>query len=108
MIHKTAKPTTRHADTSWESYLRSFGDRLRELRKARRLRQVDMVTYNLNYKYYQRLEAGQINPTLLTLYKVAAAFKVSVYDLLQPAADAARPVHGQAEENAVKGHSRVI
>jgi hypothetical protein len=43
MIHKTAEPT-RHAGTAWESYLRSFGDRLRELRKARHLRQVDMVT----------------------------------------------------------------
>lgn len=82
MMHKTTGQPTHHVDTAWESYLRSFGDRLRELRKARHLRQVDMMSFNLNYKYYQRLEAGQSNPTLFTLYRVAAALKVSVHDLL--------------------------
>jgi transcriptional regulator with XRE-family HTH domain len=41
----------------------------------------------LNYKYYQRLELGQVNPTLLTLYKVAAALEVSVYEFFQPELD---------------------
>lgn len=100
MMHNTAEPTTRHANTAWESYLRSFGDRLRALRKARHLRQIDMMAFNLNYKYYQRLEAGQSNPTLFTLYRVAAALKVSVHDLLQPESDIACPVHGQAEDES--------
>jgi transcriptional regulator with XRE-family HTH domain len=42
-----------------------------------------METLGLSYKYYQRLESGQVNPTLLTLYKVAAALNVSVSDLFR-------------------------
>jgi transcriptional regulator with XRE-family HTH domain len=46
-----------------------------------------MAAMGLNYKYYQRLELGQVNPTLLTLYKVAAALEVSVYELFWPESD---------------------
>jgi transcriptional regulator with XRE-family HTH domain len=67
--------------------LQHLGHRLRRLRKARNLRQLDMATLGLNYKYYQRLELGQVNPTLLTLYKVAAALEVSVYELFRPELD---------------------
>ena len=64
-----------------EHLLQALGNRLRHLRKARKLRQLDMEYFGLNYKYYQRLESGQVNPTLLTLHKLASAFEVSVYDL---------------------------
>jgi transcriptional regulator with XRE-family HTH domain len=64
-----------------EHLLQALGNRLRHLRKARKLRQLDMEDFGLNYKYYQRLESGQVNPTLLTLHKLASAFEVSVYDL---------------------------
>ncbi len=37
-----------------------------------------------SYKYYQRLESGQVNPTLVTLQKLTAAFDVAVYDLFRP------------------------
>lgn len=80
-LHKTTGRMTDDGDAARERYLRSFGDRLRELRKARHLRQVDMVLFDLNYKYYQRLESGQVNPTLFTLYKIATALEVSVRDL---------------------------
>jgi transcriptional regulator with XRE-family HTH domain len=43
-----------------------------------------MADLGLSYKYYQRLEAGQVNPTLLTLHKVATALEVSVYDFFRP------------------------
>jgi transcriptional regulator with XRE-family HTH domain len=72
------------AANSAETVLQELGNRLRNLRKARKLRQLDMEDLGLNYKYYQRLEAGQVNPTLLTLQRVAAAFEVSVYDLFRP------------------------
>ncbi|HSX80352.1 MAG TPA: helix-turn-helix transcriptional regulator [Candidatus Saccharimonadia bacterium] len=65
-----------------EHLLQNFGNRLRYLRKARKLRQRDMEDFGLNYKYYQRLESGHVNPTLLTMHKLASAFEVSVYDLL--------------------------
>jgi len=67
-----------------ERILQDLGNRLRELRKCRNLRQLDMESLGLSYKYYQRLEAGQVNPTLVTLQKLAAAFDVSVYDLFRP------------------------
>jgi transcriptional regulator with XRE-family HTH domain len=66
-----------------EHLLRDFGNRLRHLRKARKLRQLDMEDFGLSYKYYQRLESGHVNPTLLTLHKLASAFEVSVYDLFR-------------------------
>jgi transcriptional regulator with XRE-family HTH domain len=66
-----------------EHLLQDFGNRLRHLRKARKLRQLDMEDFGLSYKYYQRLESGQVNPTLLTMHKLASAFEVSVYDLFR-------------------------
>lgn len=65
-----------------EDVLRKFGNQLRRLRTAQKLRQVDMEDRGLSYKYYQRLEAGQANPTLLTLYRLAAAFNVPVDELI--------------------------
>lgn len=70
--------------TKQERLLSAFGDRLRQLRKDRNLRQLDMERLGLSYKYYQRLEAGQVNPTLLTLYKLALAFKVPISHLVCP------------------------
>ena len=67
-----------------ERILQDLGNRLRELRKCRNLRQLDMASFGLSYKYYQRLESGQVNPTLVTLQKLATAFDVSVYDLFRP------------------------
>jgi transcriptional regulator with XRE-family HTH domain len=70
-----------------EHLLQDFGNRLRHLRKARKLRQLDMADFGLSSKYYQRLESGQVNPTLLTLHKLASAFEVSVYDLFRTEQD---------------------
>jgi transcriptional regulator with XRE-family HTH domain len=72
---------------SQEVVLRDLGNRLRYLRKIRKLRQLDVEDLGLSYKYYQRLEAGQVNPTLLTLHKLAVAFEVSIGDLLPPPSD---------------------
>lgn len=67
-----------------ESLLQDFGSRLRQMRKRRRLRQLDMAAFGLSYKYYQRIEAGQVNPTLLTMHRLASAFDVPVYDFFRP------------------------
>ena len=47
-----------------ESLLHDFGSRLRQMRKMRRLRQMDMASFGLSYKYYQRIESGQVKPYL--------------------------------------------
>ena len=74
-----------------EHLLQDFGNRLRHLRKARKLRQLDMEDFGLSYKYYQRLESGQVNPTLLTMHKLALAFEVTVYDLFRTEPDSNPP-----------------
>lgn len=67
-----------------DGVLYEFGQRLRHLRQARQLRQIDMENFGLSYKYYQRLEAGRVNPTLLTLCKLAQAFEISMGELFCP------------------------
>jgi transcriptional regulator with XRE-family HTH domain len=59
-----------------------IGYRIRELRKARDLRQEDMAKFGLSYKYYQRIEAGKVNMTLKTLEKIADALGVDAAELL--------------------------
>lgn len=60
-----------------------LGRRIRVLRSARGLRQEAIEARGLNYKYYQRIEAGRCNLTLSTLQKIASALEVKVEDLFQ-------------------------
>ena len=66
---------------SKDRVLQDFGNRLRRVRRTRNLRQLDVESLGLSYKYYQRLEAGQSNPTLLTLHRLAAAFEIPLSEL---------------------------
>jgi transcriptional regulator with XRE-family HTH domain len=68
--------------------LQNLGNRLRQLWQGRRLRQSAMTSFGLHEKYDQRLELGQVNPTLLTLYKLARTFEISLSNLMPPAAEA--------------------
>ena len=70
--------------TPQERVLRDFAHRLKRLREARKLRQLDMEDLGLSYKYYQRLETGQVNPTLLTMYRLALALEVPVSAFFGP------------------------
>jgi transcriptional regulator with XRE-family HTH domain len=58
-----------------------IGNRLKEIRKEKGLRQEDMDGLGLSYKYYQRIEAGKVNLTLNTLEKIAKALSIDVTDL---------------------------
>lgn len=66
-----------------EELLRRFGDRVRQIREAKGLRQEDMCEFGFDYKYYQRIEYGQKNVTLRTLNRLAKALQVEVAELLQ-------------------------
>ena len=59
------------------------GNRLRTRRVALGLRQQDMEDRGINYKYYQRVEAGKVNLTLRSLEKLASALDVKVLGLFQ-------------------------
>lgn len=59
-----------------------LGNRIREVRKQKGLRQEDMESRGVSYRYFQRIEAGEANITLATVEKVAKALEVEPADLL--------------------------
>lgn len=63
--------------------LKILGERLRLLRKERRMRQVDMAELlGITQAHYQRIEKGKINIPTLTLCILADYFEVSTDYLL--------------------------
>ncbi len=65
-----------------ERLMQLVGERARQLRIAKGLRQEDMCQFGFEYKYYQRIEYGEKNLTLKTLNKVAKAFGIPISELL--------------------------
>jgi len=63
--------------------LKVVGKRIRDLRVERGLTQEQMTRFGLDYKYYQRIEYGEKNLSLRTLYKIARAFDISISELLK-------------------------
>ncbi len=56
---------------------------LRKLRKNQALTQVEFSgTVGIDYRHYQEMEAGRVDPKISTLYKISRTFKVPVTDLL--------------------------
>lgn len=66
-----------------KSIQRVLADRIRKIRKAKGLRQEDMETRGINYKYYQRIEAGNVNLTIKTIEKIASALDTSIMDIFR-------------------------
>ena len=63
--------------------LKILGEKLRLLRKEKRLRQVDVAELlNITQAHYQRIEKGKINIPTLTLCTLADYFEVSTDYLL--------------------------
>lgn len=62
--------------------MKSVGERARQLRTEKGLRQEDMCQFGFEYKYYQRIEYGEKNLTLKTLNKLAKAFDIPFSELL--------------------------
>lgn len=58
-------------------------ERLRELRQERKLRLKDIAEHmNISVPYLSDLERGRTNPSIETLQAMAAAYGISVKDLL--------------------------
>lgn len=66
-----------------ERGMKRFGENVKRLRKDESLTQEDMRDLGFNYRYFQKMEAGEVNPTLGTLLKLAKALKCSITDLLK-------------------------
>jgi transcriptional regulator with XRE-family HTH domain len=63
-----------------------LGERIRELRKTRQWRQIDLAAHSgLNVIYISDLENGRKEICLRTLQAVATAFDMKITDLLAPA-----------------------
>ena len=63
--------------------LKILGERLRLLRKERRMRQIDVAELlGITQAHYQRIEKGKINIPTLTLCILADYFEVSTDYLL--------------------------
>lgn len=59
--------------------------RLRELRLERELRLKDIAAQaDISVPYLSDLERGRTNPSLDTLQTLAAAYKITLHDLLEP------------------------
>jgi transcriptional regulator with XRE-family HTH domain len=65
-----------------EDLARRVGRRVRALRKARSLGEAEIEARLFNFKYLQRIEAGQVNLTLRTLERLAEILGTDVRALL--------------------------
>ena len=66
-----------------ERLLKLVGRKTRELRLKTGLTQEDMMSAGFERRYYQRIEAGQVNLSLKSLNKLAKAFGVPVWELIR-------------------------
>ena len=67
-----------------QALLKRIGKRIREIRIAKGMSQQELAAL-LDYEKsnMSRLESGNINPTIATLYKVANALKVSLCEIVK-------------------------
>lgn len=67
----------------FELFLKNFGQNVVRLRKAMMLTQKDVAQkVGITYRYFQKIEVGRANVTLLTLFRLAQFFNVSMADLI--------------------------
>ena len=59
-----------------------LGRRTRELRQLKKFTQEDMMSHGFERRYYQRIEAGEVNLSLKSLNKLAKALGVQVSEFL--------------------------
>lgn len=64
-------------------FLKTVGKNIAALRKAKGLRQPKAAELaGISYRYYQRIEAGEANITLYTLFNIAWLLRVHPKDLI--------------------------
>lgn len=63
--------------------VRRLARNIKAKRKSLNLTQTDMSEFGFGARWYQRLESGSHVPTIPTLCKLAAAFKVEVSEFFE-------------------------
>jgi transcriptional regulator with XRE-family HTH domain len=67
-----------------EVELKKLGIRIREIRKAKAMTQLDLAhSIGKDQQSLQRLETGNINPSFFYLKEIAAGLEVSLQELLK-------------------------
>ena len=69
---------------AFDDYLKHVGRNIKDCRQGNGLRQIDIQEkIGLEYKHYQRIEAGSVNVSLETLYRLSVVFNVEVEQLVK-------------------------
>lgn len=77
-------PVAKSADDGSAEVMAALGTRVRDLRLARDLTQEEAAAASgIDYKRWQRIEAGSVNCTIRTLVRVADALGVGFWDLTE-------------------------
>lgn len=63
--------------------MKTLGRNVKRLRKVRNITQEEMRDYGFNYRYFQKIEAGEVNATLDTLARLGRVLKCSLDELLK-------------------------
>ena len=66
-----------------EQAMARFGKNVQRLRMSKKYTQEKMRDLGFNYRYFQKIEAGQVNPTLGTLIKLSKALGCKLSDLIE-------------------------
>lgn len=69
---------------SFTVYLGRLGRNIKAARTRCGLKQIDVhVSSGLTYRHYQNIEAGRVNVTVETLFRLAKLYKVRIEDLVK-------------------------
>ena len=63
---------------TFSAYQKNVGRNIQKARKQRELTQEKMAAFGFNYRYFQKLEGGKVNPTLKTLWELSKVLKCSI------------------------------
>ncbi|MBP8084511.1 MAG: helix-turn-helix transcriptional regulator [Spirochaetes bacterium] len=70
-------------ENEYQLYLKQFGKNLKRERKKAGLSQEILAEINgIDYKYYQRIESGNVNITIKTLFKISKSLNIDLICLL--------------------------
>lgn len=67
-----------------DKFLKHIGQNIREIRESKGISQQKLAAEcNFEKSNMSRIEAGNTNPTIYTLYKIALAMDVEIHELLK-------------------------
>ena len=67
-----------------ENILITFGNRIKELRKAKKMTQQQFADLSdLHKNYIGMIERGERNPSLINIQNIATAFEMTISDLMK-------------------------